>query len=108
MPAAVDLVAYRAVQESLTNVRKHAGDAAVVVELDYRPDVFRPDRDQYRDRPWITASRPRTPNSTSGFGLMGMRERVGSVGGEVRAAPTADGGFVITVRLPVDEEMLSR
>ena len=39
---------------------------------------------------------------------MGMRERIGSVGGEVRAAPTADGGFVITARLPVDQEMLSR
>ena len=40
LPAAVDLVAYRAVQESLTNVRKHAGDAAVVVELDYAPTSF--------------------------------------------------------------------
>ena len=40
LPAAVDLVAYRAVQESLTNVRKHAGKTAAVVELDYRPGVF--------------------------------------------------------------------
>jgi signal transduction histidine kinase len=100
-------VAYRAVQESLTNVRKHAGDAAVVVELDYAPTSF-----------GLTVTNTGTgpgsrraglnANSTSGFGLMGMRERIGSVGGEVRAAPTADGGFVITVRLPVDEEMLSR
>ena len=40
LPAAVDLVAYRTVQESLTNVGKHAGRAPVIVEFDYRPEVF--------------------------------------------------------------------
>jgi signal transduction histidine kinase len=107
LPAAIDLVAYRAVQESLTNVRKHAGNAAVVVELDYRPESF-----------GLTVTNTGTgpgsrragtdAESTGGFGLMGMRERVGSVGGAVRTGPTPDGGFVVAATLPVDQEMLSR
>lgn len=107
LPAAVDLVAYRAVQESLTNVRKHAGNAKVVVALDYRPQSF-----------GLTVTNSGTgpdsrragadADSTRGFGLMGMRERVGSVGGAVRTGPTPGGGFVVAATLPVDQEMLSR
>lgn len=105
LPATVDLVAYRAVQESLTNVRKHAGNASVVVELDYLPTSFS-----------LTVSNTGTgsgsrnagmrADSTNGFGLMGMRERVGSVGGAVHARPTADGGFVIAATLPLHQEIL--
>ncbi len=107
LPAAVDLVAYRAVQEALTNVRKHAGNASVVLELDYAPTslgltVTNSGTGPGSRRAGLNA------DSTSGFGLMGMRERIGSVGGVVRAAPTPDGGFVITASLPVDQEMLSR
>jgi signal transduction histidine kinase len=39
-------------------------------------------------------------SSNSGFGLIGMRERVNSVGGDLRTAPTAEGGFVVTASLP--------
>jgi signal transduction histidine kinase len=104
LPAAVDLVAYRTVQESLTNVHKHAGKTAAVVELDYRPDVFA-----------LTVTNAGTPTGSrsgarltgsandpvTGFGLLGMRERVGSVGGSLQAGPTGDGGFVTAVSLPV-------
>jgi len=104
LPAAVDLVAYRAVQESLTNVHKHAGRTAAVVELEYRPDVFA-----------LTVTNAGTPTGSrsgarltgsandpvTGFGLLGMRERVGSVGGKLQAGPTGDGGFVTEVSLPV-------
>jgi signal transduction histidine kinase len=40
--------------------------------------------------------------STTGFGLIGMRERVHSVGGELRAGPTPDGGFEVAASLPLD------
>jgi signal transduction histidine kinase len=100
LPAAVDLVAYRVVQESLTNVRKHAGKAAVEIELDYRSENLaitvantgtgRPAR--------LAASDAGTPG---GFGLIGMRERVGSVGGRLTSRPTSDGGFVTAVSLPL-------
>ena len=107
LPAAVDLVAYRAVQESLTNVRKHAGNASVVLELDYQPSVF--DLTVTNTGTGQGSRRAgRNTASTGGFGLMGMRERVGSVGGTVRADPTADGGFVIAATLPIEQDMLTR
>lgn len=100
LPAAVDLVAYRAVQESLTNVGKHAGNAPVVVEFDYRPEAFAV---TVTNRPARAGTRTsgRQPNPTGGFGLIGMRERAGSVGGQLRAQPTSDGGFVTSVTLPL-------
>jgi signal transduction histidine kinase len=108
LPAAVDLVAYRAVQESLTNVHKHAGRTTAVVELDYRPDVFAltvtnagtPAGSRNGARLADPNSAVATPSIT-GFGLLGMRERVGSVGGKLRVGPTGDGGFVTAVSLPV-------
>ena len=105
LPAAVDLVAYRAVQESLTNVRKHAGNASVVVELDFQPTSFGLTVTNTGTGPGSRRA-GRNAATTGGFGLMGMRERVGSVGGAVRADPTPDGGFVITATLPVDQQIL--
>jgi signal transduction histidine kinase len=107
LPAAVDLVAYRAVQESLTNVRKHAGKAAVVLEFRYEATCL---TIVVRNAGTGSASRAagaRT-GSAGGFGLMGMRERVGSVGGKLRAEPTPDGGFVTAVTLPVRETALTQ
>src|SRR5664279_1547680 len=87
LPAAVDLVAYRVVQESLTNVRKHAGHAAAVVRLDYRQREFQVVVTN-------TAANSATRTATvagrghaladGGFGLIGMRERVNSIGGRPR------------------------
>ena len=97
---AVDLAAYRVVQESLTNARKHAGKTDVVIRFDYRPGALgltivnsgTGDRSLHAGR--------RT-GTTGGFGLLGMRERVASLGGEFDAQPLADGGFRVVVSLPV-------
>ena len=103
LPAAVDLVAYRVVQESLTNVRKHAGRAAAKVRLQHRPSalviVVTNSGGGGPARNASDSSGSAAP-ANGGFGLIGMRERVNSVGGDLRTAPTADGGFAVTATLP--------
>lgn len=95
VPPGVDLSAYRIIQEALTNVLKHAGPASARVRLDY-------DTDQLR----VTIADDGTGGSIgdSGHGLLGIRERVAVVGGEVSAGPGADRGFVVTARLPYSVE----
>ena len=70
LPAAVDLVAYRAMQESLTNVGKHAVNAAVDVRLDYRPGTSR-GRRCATPAPAEAHGPPVKTGSTGGFGLIG-------------------------------------
>ena len=101
LPSAVDLVAYRAVQESLTNAGKHAENAAVTVRLDYLPQSFAVTVTNAGTGPASRAA-GEWLGSTTGFGLIGMRERVHSVGGELRAGPTPDGGFEVAASLPLD------
>ncbi len=95
VPAAVDRTAYRIVQESLTNIARHAGAATASVRIDYRPGALaiRVDDDG-------TAT-PDTP-ATPGVGLLGMHERVTALGGRLRAAPRRAGGFTVRAELPVD------
>jgi signal transduction histidine kinase len=95
VPAAVDRTAYRIVQESLTNIARHAAAATASIRIDYRPDalVIRVD-DDGRATP-DTAPAP-------GVGLLGMRERVTALGGRLRAAPRSEGGFTVHAELPVD------
>ncbi|GAB1819756.1 sensor histidine kinase [Herbidospora sp. RD11066] len=94
LPAAVDRTAYRIVQESLTNVARHAAAATASVRIDYRPGalVIRVD-DDGRATPG-TAPVP-------GVGLLGMRERVTALGGRLRAEPRDEGGFTVQAELPV-------
>ncbi|MDA3624506.1 histidine kinase [Saccharopolyspora sp. WRP15-2] len=96
LPSAVDRTAYRIVQESLTNIARHASATTASVRIDYRPDalVIRVDDDG-------TAA-PKT--STPGVGLLGMRERVTALGGELRAAPRDEGGFTVRAELPVERK----
>jgi signal transduction histidine kinase len=92
VPPGVDLSAYRIVQEALTNVIKHAGQAAsATVTLEYHPDALAV---RVRD----TGCGPTEANP--GHGLIGIRERAAVVGGEVQAGPGPDGGFEIRARLP--------
>ncbi|SDI59554.1 sensor histidine kinase [Nonomuraea jiangxiensis] len=95
VPTAVDRTVYRIVQESLTNITRHAAAATASVRIDYLPDALaiRIDDDG-------TA----TPDSTPvpGVGLLGMRERVTALGGRLRAAPRGEGGFTVQAELPVD------
>ncbi|HST86158.1 MAG TPA: sensor histidine kinase [Kineosporiaceae bacterium] len=89
----VELAAYRIVQESLTNARRHAAGAAVDVEMHYTDDALNL---RIRDNgPGSPAAEPRAGN-----GLLGMRERVSAVGGEISIGAATGGGFLITVSLP--------
>jgi signal transduction histidine kinase len=93
VPSGVDLSAYRIVQESLTNVLKHAGRGATVdLSLTYRPDAL---EIVIADDGCGTAVLPGT-----GRGLIGMRERVGLYGGSLEAGRRQEGGFVVRVLMP--------
>jgi signal transduction histidine kinase len=96
VPAAVDRTAYRIVQESLTNISRHAAAATASVRIDYHPDalVIRVDDDGK-----ATSDTAPVP----GVGLLGMRERVAALGGHLRAAPRSEGGFTVQAELPVDQ-----
>ena len=99
LPAAVDLAAYRIVQESLTNAIRHAGPASAIVQLCYDPSALRVEIvDTGRGQPAIA-------NGMTGHGLIGMRERAASVGGTLEAGPGREGGFRVAAILPaVDGE----
>jgi signal transduction histidine kinase len=96
LPAAVDLAAYRLLQESLTNVHKHGG-AAARIRLTYRPGelVIEVENDPAPGRP------PALAAAGTGHGLLGMRERVTAIGGTMHAGPRLDGGFRVRAVLPV-------
>ncbi|MFJ4650829.1 sensor histidine kinase [Nocardia sp. NPDC088792] len=91
LPPLTDLTAYRIVQEALTNTRKHAGAASARVRLDYRPDRLRVTIDDDGHDP---------AGGGSGYGLIGMRERVKAVGGTLIARQRPEGGFRVTAELP--------
>ncbi|PZF97807.1 two-component sensor histidine kinase [Micromonospora deserti] len=97
LPVAVDLAAYRVVQESLTNVLRHAGPATAAVRIRYAPaEVGVEVTDTGRGAPGPA-------RGTAGSGLAGMRERITALGGSFDAGPTAGGGFRVYARLPVEE-----
>ncbi|WP_431677960.1 sensor histidine kinase [Kitasatospora sp. KL5] len=95
VPAAVERTAYRIVQESLTNIARHADAAKASVRIDCRSDVLaiRVDDDG-------RAAPDNAP--TPGIGLLGMRERVTALGGRLRAEPRSEGGFTVQAELPVE------
>jgi signal transduction histidine kinase len=95
LPAAVDLAAYRIVQESLTNAIRHAGPATAAVSLGYRRDELRIDVTDTGRGPALAAS------SNGGHGLAGMRERATTVGGTLETGPGPAGGFRVAARLPL-------
>ncbi|MGP3985826.1 sensor histidine kinase [Streptomyces sp. 3N207] len=96
LPQGVELSAYRLVQEALSNVLRHAPGACARVEIAYvlgglglRIVNGSPDR-------------PATPSPGAGHGVLGMRERVQVLGGEMTAGPDGDGGYEVAAFLPVD------
>ncbi|HEY6310856.1 MAG TPA: sensor histidine kinase [Streptosporangiaceae bacterium] len=99
LPAAVDLAAYRIVQESLTNVIRHAGPASAAVSLAYHDDELRIDVADTGQGPHASAT------GTAGHGLAGMRERAAAVGGTVQAGPRPGGGFLVAARLPIGSQL---
>ena len=99
LPPEVDQAAYRIVQEALTNVSRHAGAASASVHLHYLPETFSVQVDDDGKGAVIstaTGTRPSGP----GLGLVGMRERVAALGGQLQAGPQDDGGFRVRAELP--------
>jgi len=96
VPAAVDLSAYRIVQEGLTNALKHAGPGAVTrVALDFRTDGVRLEVSDNGIGPPAGAD-------AAGNGLRGIAERVAMLGGDLATGPHEDGsGFRLTAMLPL-------
>ncbi len=93
LPRAIDLSAYRIVQEGLTNALKHANASRADVTVRYEPGQVRLEvRDDGRGGP---------KGTSPGYGLVGVRERVKIYGGEMTTAATDGGGFVLSARLPL-------
>jgi signal transduction histidine kinase len=96
LPIQAKTALYRAAQEGLTNVRKHANASAVEVKLAYKPEQ-------------VTLTI--TDNGTGqrgqkgeGFGLLGLRERVTLLGGSLEAGNDPEGGFRLHVAVPLQAE----
>jgi signal transduction histidine kinase len=131
LPDVIELTAYRIVQESLTNVLKHAPGAAVRIRLarrpgslavditDTGPNTYAPSthsspsvllgsglRDNGRTAVASSTISSRTGSGPSlpgaGHGLLGMRERVTAVGGELATGPEPGGGFGVHAVLPLE------
>jgi signal transduction histidine kinase len=97
VPPATDVVAYRIVQESLTNVARHAGPTDVRLILRHESGALTVVVEN--DRPPVD-NPVETVVSAGAHGLIGMRERVAALGGEFHAGPRAIGGFRVTATLP--------
>ena len=112
LPAAVELAAYRIVQESLTNAIRHAGPATAAVLLDYHHDELQIEvTDTGCGQPAGAAGAAEAAGlvvgQSGGHGLAGMRERAASVGGTVETGPGPDGGFRVAARLPLGGRLAS-
>ncbi len=103
LPPEADHSAYRILQESLTNVLRHAGpDARADVVLCYDPDALTITITDNGACPSTVPDAPAaSPDATTGHGLAGMTERVTALGGELAAGPRPGGGFQVTARLPL-------
>jgi signal transduction histidine kinase len=94
LPRPVETAAYRVAQEALTNVARHAAASRTVVDLDYGPDVLVVQIDD--DGPGPSAT-----TSPSGRGIVGMRERVHALGGELDVGTVDDHGFRVRACIPL-------
>jgi signal transduction histidine kinase len=93
LPQDVEQAAYRIVQEALTNVGRHAGQAHASVHLHYAQDALTV---QVNDDGKGSSAKSAGP----GLGLIGMRERVSALGGRLQAGPRDGGGFEVQAELP--------
>ncbi|KAB8181457.1 sensor histidine kinase [Microbispora catharanthi] len=91
LPPEIEVSAYRIIQEAVTNVVRHAGTASCRVSIGYRDDEVRIE----------VLDDGRGGDTGGGYGLIGMRERVGALHGTFAAGPRPEGGFRVEARLPV-------
>jgi signal transduction histidine kinase len=98
LPPGVDVSAYRIVQEALTNALKHAGPTEARVRIAYEDDAVVVEVVDEGGEPPVSGV------GGSGNGLVGIRERVALVGGEVQAGPRLSGGYAVRARLPYGSE----
>ena len=94
LPRAIDLSAYRIVQEALTNSLKHAHASHANVTIRYRPDAV--------EIEVVDDGRGAATSNGLGRGLVGVRERVKIYGGDMNAGNAPGGGFVLSARLPLE------
>jgi signal transduction histidine kinase len=102
LPVDVTTSAYRVVMEALTNVRQHASRATTVdVWVRRAPDwlLVR----VVNDGP--APQRGTLPRERAGYGLLGLTERVGAIGGRLKAGPGIQGGWILDAAFPVKREM---
>jgi signal transduction histidine kinase len=95
VPAETGAVAYRIVQEALTNVLRHSGARHANVTVSHDPLALT-----------LTVTddgvgAQRAPTGNRGYGLTGMRERAEAIGGLFEAGPRPEGGFLVRARLPL-------
>jgi signal transduction histidine kinase len=94
LPSAVDLAAYRIVQESLTNVLRHAGPTSAEVRVQHEREALEVE---------IT-DRGRGSTGPAGSGIAGMRRRAAAIGGTVEVGPLPTGGYRVHAHLPLTGE----
>jgi signal transduction histidine kinase len=97
LPFAVDVAAFRIVQEALTNVTRHAGPATATVRVSYGDRELTVQVDDDGRGPSPHGGAP-----GGGKGIVGMRERVATLGGDLQAGPRPGGGFRVRACLPLD------
>ena len=94
---AIELAAYRMVQESLTNVLKHSGATQAQVTVTYGEagvDV------EVSDPGRLGSTTSSAPDAAGGHGLVGLRERARLLGGDFRCGPSGSCGFTVVAHLP--------
>jgi signal transduction histidine kinase len=102
LPATVEVSVYRIVQEALTNVLKHAGQARADVTIGCAQEAVTIE---------VTddgTAEPIHEDPARGYGLAGMRERAAVFGGELAAGPRPGGGYAVRARLPLGDALPSR
>jgi signal transduction histidine kinase len=97
VPPGVDLSAYRIVQEALTNMLKHAGEAEAEVTVRYGEATLELEVVD-------NGSGAGAPGRGPGHGLIGMRERVALYGGVLEAGARNGHGYAVRARLPLDPD----
>jgi len=100
LPPGLDLSAYRIVQEGLTNTLKHARAEHAQVDVHYGPADLRL---EVRDDGRASTSTSTGNINGAGHGLVGIGERVKIYGGEMTAGTGRTGGFLLRVRLPLED-----